>query len=103
MGYIKHHAIIVTSWDDQQIDKAKKVADNIGLLVTNVVTDNINGYSTFLICPDGSKEGWPESETGDKMRNDFLDTIKAFSNIEWVEVSYSPDDAEAIISRSIFK
>ena len=102
MGRIKHHAIIVTSSDDAKIDKAKVEAERLGLLTTNIVTDNVNGYSTFLVCPDGSKEGWPESDIGDAQRESFLKHIKTLSHLEWVEVSYSDDDSEAVITRSAF-
>jgi hypothetical protein len=32
----------------------------------------INGITTIVMVPDGSKEGWPESVVGDLLRNLFI-------------------------------
>lgn len=103
MGYIKHHAIVVTSWQDD-IKKAKSKAKEIGLHVIGPSKESTNGYRSILICPDGSKEGWGESDLGDfrraKFRN-WLDSQKfedGSSFLEWAEISYSGDDREAKIT-----
>ncbi len=76
MGYIRHHAIIVTGYDIKKMNKHKKFAKNLGLLVSNVIISKINGYMSFFIAPDGSKEGWKDSNLGDDRRCSFIEYIK---------------------------
>jgi hypothetical protein len=56
MGHIRHHAIIVTGHD--QIDIIHKKAKSIfGKQVSNAIHSVMNSYSSFIVGPDGSKEG----------------------------------------------
>jgi alpha-glucuronidase len=103
MGYIKHDAIIVTSWDEKLIDKAHEFAKNTGNNVTNIVGPLSNGYCTFTIVPDGSKEGWAHSHEGDAAREKFLTWANEqryednSSSLEWVHISYGSDDAKVTV------
>ena len=72
MGYIRHEAIIVTAFDKEYTQKAKDFAKKLGLHTTNIV-ETINGYSSFLIAPDGSKEGWEESDKHERARKEFCE------------------------------
>lgn len=87
MGLIQHDAIIVTSWNDKHIQEAHDKAielcrgvDSLGcafrLPVTEIVESPVNDSATFLIAPDGSKEGWAESDLGNALRNMWLDWVK---------------------------
>jgi hypothetical protein len=104
MGYIKHHAIVVTSWDDKTIEKAWNMAKRIGCQVSEILGPHSNGYCSFLIPPDGSKEGWDRSYEGDEARAIFKAWTNAqryddgSSSLEWVEVSYGSDDGKAEIT-----
>lgn len=108
MGYIKHHAIVVTGqhdWYDTltlpTIFDARAEAIRCGCrLVTEVVGPGINNTSSFLIAPDGSKEGWKESDSGDAARASFIQWLRATNYYEWAEVVLGPDDAEARIERN---
>jgi hypothetical protein len=97
MGYIAHNAIIVSTFDRDMIELARSEATRIGLLVTDAHTHKINGDFTFLVIPDGSKEGWPESDEGDRMRAMFWDWMAAQvyedgSNVlDAVEIRYGGD------------
>lgn len=114
MGYMRHHAIIVTSWDDSAIqdahDKAREVfgkeggtawADLVGPIIPSIT----NGYHSFLIAPDGSKEGWDTSDTGNVAREVFLDWLDELrydddsSRFDWVEVQYGDDDMVTEVTR----
>ena len=101
MGYMRHNAIVVTSWKTDAIEAAACRARNIGMTVIGPSAELMNGYRTMLVCPDGSKEGWKESDEGDKNRADFRDWMRAqryedgSSNLEWVEVAYGSDDRTA--------
>ncbi len=77
MGYIRHHAIAVTSWNIDLIQKAHKKAIQIFKNRTsNLMEGDINEFKTFFIAPDGSKEGCGESDIGDVQRKTFKDWIK---------------------------
>ena len=98
MGYMRHNAIVVTSWNEQHIKDARISAINIfglGNQVSEILKSPVNGYLSFFICPDGSKEGWEDSKNGDKHRKFFLDEItKSGLYVEWVDVSYGGDDPD---------
>ena len=103
MGYIRHNAIVVTSWDAALIDAAACRARNIGLMVLGPSAEATNGYRTMLVCPDGSKEGWEESARGDEMRETFFDWMNeqrhecGRTSLEWAEIAYGSDDADATV------
>ena len=100
MGYMIHHAIIVTSFDDKAIIKAhvkalKIFPDN---LVTSITPYGMNGYRSFLIAPDGSKEGWEESEQGNENREKYIDWLfnQAYDDgsslYDFVEIEYGDEN-----------
>jgi len=103
MGYIAHHAIIVTGNDYKRSDilKAHAHAQENTMNPTEIMRSPINGYLTFFIPPDGSKEGWEDSLNGDTRRNEFKrfmveQECKGFG-LDWVEVRYPGDDESAYI------
>ncbi len=70
-------------------------------LVSPVIDSLINGYCSFFIAPDGSKEGYDASDDADKIRRlvvSYLMTpsMKA-SEVHFVEMSYGSDDVKAVI------
>ena len=102
MGYMVHHAIVVTDrayedWIVTAHDVARRL---FGEQVSEIVASPINGYRSFFIAPDGSKEGWPESDEGDIRRAAFREWLHACeyddhsSPLVWVEVQYGDDDME---------
>ena len=103
MGYIRHNAIVVTSWNDALINAAACRALNIGLTVLGPSEQATNGFRTMLVCPDGSKEGWEESDHGDRMRAAFRAWMNkqrygdGSTSLHWVEIAYGSDDAEATV------
>jgi hypothetical protein len=102
MGHIRHHAIVVTSWSEKIVAVAEK-ARELRLQVLGPSDKAINGYRSILVCPDGSKEWWPDSDAGDERRAQFIDFLKTLryedfsSAMEWVEMSYGADPREAVI------
>jgi len=105
MGYMRHHAIVVSSWSGEDTRKAHKHAMDIFPLVSEILTTNINGYHSFFIPTDGSKEGWDESDLGDDRRDSFIKWINSqryedgSSSLDWVEVQYGDDNKQTIIVR----
>ena len=98
MGYHAHHAIIVTAWDEKYTATARTEAIRIfgPAAVSSVTYAEVNGYWSFMVGPDGSKEGWLESEKGDERRADFLDFLGRMHDaeqwVEFVEVRYGGDE-----------
>ena len=103
MGYIRHNAIVVTSWKREAVEAAVAEARRIGLEVIGPSAEVINGYSSALICPDGSKEGWWDSSEGDEKRamfREWTETLRhedGSSPLEWCEVAYGNDDRNATV------
>ncbi|MGI9410256.1 MAG: hypothetical protein ACR2OV_09295, partial [Hyphomicrobiaceae bacterium] len=73
--------------------------------VSEVLRSIVNGYRTFLIPPDGSKEGWAESEEEDERRNSFVAWLEAqcyedgSSPLAWAEVQYGDEQGVSKICR----
>lgn len=115
MGYMRHHAIVVTSWDVELLTAAHAKAVELGdrhpnslfetrlFAVTEITPDGINGYRSFLVAPDGSKEGWEASEAGDAARAALIEWLNEqryedrSSSLDWVEVQYGDDDLQTRI------
>ena len=106
MGYIRHHAIIATSYDEKKISQAQAKAMNIFNGVSLILKSEVNGYYSFFIPTDGSKEGWKESEIGDKKRESFLDWIDSqayedgSNSLSYVEVYYGDDEGLSGVVRA---
>jgi hypothetical protein len=99
MGYIKHDAIVVTSFGERYLEPARRKADALGLPVTEIVTSHTNGYVSFLIAPDGSKEGWDASDAGDVARASWKEWAHEQRKsedlfIDWVHLSYAGDEVD---------
>lgn len=114
MGYIAHHAIIVTSWNSELIGKAHVEASRIFPVVSPILPSGINGYRSFFIPPDGSKENWAESNLGDKRRNHYLRMVNEFrafvrqqeysdgsTALDCVEVRYGGDEPRLASAKQI--
>ena len=104
MGYIRHHGIAVTSWNDELIKKAYKKATRIFKSRTsNIIESDVNGYKSFFIAPDGSKERWEESDIGDVQRKKFKEWINkqayedGSNSLSFCEFFYGDDNGESLI------
>ena len=104
MGYIRHHAIAVTSCNDELIKKAHEKATQIFKSRTSALLDSyVNNYKSFFIAPDGSKEGWGESDIGDVQRKTFKEWVKeqayedGSNSLSFCEFFYGDDKGENFI------
>jgi hypothetical protein len=104
MGYIRHHAIVVTAWNEDDARSAHDEAERIFGCTTGVVTSLcdpvMNGYISFAVLPDGSKEGWEESDDGDAARDRFVAWIESKHSYAWAEVQFGDDNGEQIVTRA---
>jgi hypothetical protein len=89
MGWIRHHVIVVTYWNEPTILEIYGVA--LGIFgrryVSEVSLMGINGHRSFFIPPDGSKESWPSSDDADLKRDQFIEYLRK-TPAAWVEVEY---------------
>jgi hypothetical protein len=103
MGYMRHHAIVVTSWKKEAIRAAHASALATGAAVSEIVGPTVNGYESFFVAPDGSKEGWADSEAGDAARRAIIASFKVHeyedgaSPLKWVEVQFGDDDRVTMV------
>ena len=105
MGYMRHHAIIVTSWSSELLNMAYDRAKIIFPKVSFIIGSEVNGYKSFFVPPDGSKEGWNSSDKSDSRREEYIDWLDAqryddnSTSLDWVEVQYGDNERETRIIR----
>jgi hypothetical protein len=91
MGYIKHHVIVVVAWEQEDAIHAGAKAQELGLDITSVVPSRANGYTSFMVVPDGSKEWWPTSDAGDAKRIAYVEWLRTQRGLDWAEVELDVD------------
>ena len=114
MGYMRYHAILVSSWDEKRVQHCHEMAEAIFkdvAPVSEIKTSFVNGDLSFAIFPDASKEGWDHSDRGDNARAAFLRFIRAHSKVyegeenmtwyvKWAEVQFGDEDRHDALLRS---
>jgi hypothetical protein len=109
MGYIRHHAIVVVSYNDALIEAAHAQANDVGCEVTEIVGPTVNGFRSFMIAPDGSKEGWGDSHDGDARRNAWVEWANkqryedGSSSLTWSEIVVGDDDGDSHVVRHTYQ
>ena len=89
MGTIHHHGILVTGHETSELERARNKAIAIGLEVSNFGNLRTNGFRSFAVFPDGSKEYWDLSELGNGQREEFKEYLRERGpSLYWVEVGY---------------
>jgi len=103
MGYMRAHAIVVDSWNPEPIAKAHAKATEFFPWVSPLSPKVTNGHQSFFIPPDGSKEGWAESDLGDDRRKAFKRWLReqayedGSTSLRWVEVQFADDENESVV------
>ena len=97
MGYMQHHAIMLTGWDRKRVELVRSQALEIFrdvAPVSELILSPINGYISFMIAPDGSKLGWEGSDLGDAARKAMKTWLRKHPEcwVDWIEVLYGDDD-----------
>jgi hypothetical protein len=104
MGFMRHHAIVVTSCIDEKIEQAHEFAVSLFPWVSPISPSGMNGFRSFFVPPDGSKEGWAESAEGDLRRARLRDFLRSLyhddqsTSLHWAELIVSSDDDEAAVT-----
>lgn len=98
MGYMRHNAIIVTSWNKELLGAAHAKAVEIFNSVAPITPPAVNGFVTFLVAPDGSKEGWEGSNAGDAARDELINWLNSTA-LDWAEIQFGDDGGSTEIIR----
>jgi len=104
VGFIKHQAVVAVVADygtnTHDLDELRALLHEIRFhfdtgadtLLLGPADAIINGYSTFVLAPDGSKEGWADSDLGDRAREAFVSYFQTHCQCAAiVEVSFGED------------
>jgi len=101
MSNYLNHAIVVTSRFSAVITEAHKRCcelvdanpDLVGrqtFAITPLTPLGLNGTRSFMVPPDGSKEGWIQSNLGDELRKQIATILHEFTgSLDWVEVEFA--------------
>ena len=89
MGLIQHDAIVVTGVL-KDIWPAWEKAGELELAPTQITPPVVNGYQSFLIPPDGSKEGWAESAVWEERRCAWIEWALSAQDLyfDWVYIRF---------------
>ena len=93
MGIIQHHAILATTWNAAAAGHALNWCEKNHVHAVKGFSEH-NNYVSLFVPPDGSHEGWSESEVGDSKRSAFIFHLQTYNYKDgsspwtWVEVSY---------------
>lgn len=110
MGHIRHQALVVTSLADRMdklISKASSIiASQSGYIksptfILGPSPEATNGYSTVVICPCGSKLGWPTYEQHTQILESIATWLTESREYEWAQIAYGKDDGKAWIESSL--
>ncbi len=108
MGHHRHHAIVVTSPFERDLTDAHEQATALfPVEVSPIVEAALNGYASFMVSPDGSKEGWPESDQCDKARAALIRYLRSqdyedgSNPLDWVEVEFGGEGGQASVIRCV--
>lgn len=112
MGYFAHHALIVTGRSRDEVVAAHSeavrilgtwervasgaVVDPDPVQLLSPVSDYIvnGGASWFVMFPDGSKEGWQESDEGDRCRAEIVAALEANSSCDYAVIRFGGDEPD---------
>lgn len=104
MGYMRHRAVVVTSWSEDHILEAhKRAAGAMGSTpswVSPISPPCVNAYRSFMIAPCGSKNGWSEADDHNERVDQFVESLSGLyvdaAVATWGE---SPSDMGIAVAR----
>lgn len=89
MGTIQHDLVAVTVWDTADVGALRLWVDSRSTAEQLLFHQhNAKGYTTFVMLPDGSKEGWDVSAAADELRKLFITEIKKLKYPDWFHYTY---------------
>ena len=94
MGYIAHEAVIASTYGEEQRERIECFRELLpvkwrGSLVGPIPAQT-NGDDFWAFMPDGSKEGWPTSDVGEGLRDEFVGLLRHM-RVDFVSVRFGGD------------
>jgi hypothetical protein len=85
-----HNAIVVCDvLAERGVEKAHRAATTIfGRERVTPIIKGSNGCRSFMVAPDGSGEGYPDSDRFDELRATFRTWLRNQNTLHWVEVAF---------------
>jgi hypothetical protein len=78
MGYIRHDVLVIVTQARSDFDRQARALlretredDPRSTKLVKRTACNVNGYVIWTVLPDGSKEGWKDSDNTDAIRGRF--------------------------------
>jgi hypothetical protein len=105
MGVMNHNCIVATTSNDEKADELQKWIKGLNREEQQLFVRAgswVNQYFTFMLVPDGSKEGWEESHRGDFLRNRLIERLNednhedGSSPWDWVELGFGEYGQKAL-------
>lgn len=102
MSFYAHEAVIVyleeRTWGQERLEKfIAALPSDMRALFAGPIPSYVNAGVTFFMAPDGSKEGWPESNRCDAVRRAFIEEAKKCKHPRIMHVLVHDDDHRAAI------
>ena len=95
MGIMQHHTVVATTWSEEEFERVQSwCLQQPSEFFAFQSKPAMNHYQAIVLLPDGSKEGWTDSEEGDQRRQQFLAVLREADNDDgsnpwaWVEVTF---------------
>jgi hypothetical protein len=96
MGVENNNAVIATTWNREEVNRIKNFVAGLERMQSLFLfgDEEINGRTTVVMVPDGSREGWPNSDEGDKLRDLFVAELEKANYVDgsspwnYVEVEF---------------
>lgn len=97
MGTINNNAVIASTEMKDEVERIRKYIDGLKAFEKSLFLfsdEAINGKVTVVMVPDGSKEGWSESDVGDESRAAFIKELEktnykdGSSSWQFIEVGF---------------
>lgn len=101
-----HNALIITSWNRENLDKAymeaRKIFKGHERLVTEILPEEDGFYKTFFILPAFSGEKWDGVGEDYKRRKRLETFLNDLDDVEWINIlfGYGCKNGAEIVSRS---
>jgi len=109
MGYLAHHAVLVHDWqsDNGNPERVEAFRANLpeewAALVVGPIETVVNCAKVYAFLPDGSKEWWPDSDEGDRLRDEFV-ALFAGTYADVAVVRFGGDEPEhASVSQPLYE
>lgn len=106
MGTVIHHAVVATTQEfrpgglpDMDAFRAQ-MPESLRPLVLGPLPSAVNGYTTYVFLPTGSKSGFTEAEQSVEWRQRFLDLFRITYDARGTD---SPDEVVAVAWGSDFE